>query len=523
MGALIFHAHRGMSQSVPRHSGQTRNRFDRFSIHRLTANLLCLIVCALLAAGCAVGPDFVRPKPPAVTQYTHEQAPEQTEAADGQAQRFEMGAKIAEDWWRLFNSPELDAVVRKAIDGNRSLQSALAHLRQSRENLRAGYGVFFPQINGSFNAAREKFSPAQFGFPLSSSTFSLYTLNGTVSYVVDVFGGERRAVENLGAQVDYQMQTTRAAYLTLVGNAVNTCIAEAAYRAQIEATEQIIGFQKQQLQTTENQVKAGTVPYSNALAIRAQLAATEATLPPLKKSLDQAQHLLTALVGQTPEQWAPPPLDLAGITLPVEVPVTLPSELTRRRPDILAAEAQLHSASANIGVATAALFPSLTLSGNYGSNSLDITKLLTPGTGFWSLGSDLAAPIFHGGTLWFQRRAAIQAYQASLSDYQQAVVAGFQQVADALRALEFDARTLEAQSESLVTAERTLKLVEANYRSGLANYLQVLSADSQYQQARLGFVQAQALRLQDTTALFVSLGGGWWEPEKSGAGKVTPK
>jgi NodT family efflux transporter outer membrane factor (OMF) lipoprotein len=214
---------------------------------------------------------------------------------------------------------------------------------------------------------------------------------------------------------------------------------------------------------------------------------------------------------------------LAGITLPVEVPVTLPSELTRRRPDILAAEAQLHSASANIGVATAALFPSLTLSGNYGSNSLDITKLLTPGTGFWSLGSDLAAPIFHGGTLWFQRRAAIQAYQASLSDYQQAVVAGFQQVADALRALEFDARTLEAQSESLVTAERTLRLVAANYRSGLANYLQVLSADSQYQQARLGFVQAQALRLQDTTALFVSLGGGWWEPEKCDAGKVTPQ
>jgi NodT family efflux transporter outer membrane factor (OMF) lipoprotein len=508
-------------QPVTRHSGGNRNPV-KLSLYRLRASLSCLIVCTLFTAGCAVGPDFARPKPPEVSQYTHEQAPEETAAASGQAQHFEMGAKIAEEWWRLFNSPELDAVVRKAIYENRSLQSALARLRQNQENLRAGYGVFFPQINAGFDATREKFSPAQFGFPLSSSIFNLYTLSGTVNYTLDVFGGERRTVENLGAQVDYQLQTSRAAYLTLVGNVVNTCIAGAAYRAQIEATEQIIGFQKEQLQTTENQVKAGTVPYSSVLAIRAQLAATEATLPPLQKSLSQAQHLLTALVGQTPEQWAPPSIDLAAITLPVEVPVTLPSELTRLRPDILAAEAQLHSASANIGVATAALFPSLTLSGNLGSNSTEITNLLAPGAGFWSIGSNLAAPIFHGGTLWFQRRAAIQAYKASLSDFQQAVAAGFQQVADALRALEFDAQTVEAQSESLATADQTLRLVEANHRAGLANYLQVLSADSQYQQARLGFVQAQALRLQDTAALFVSLGGGWWEPEKSCERKVTP-
>ena len=467
---------------------------------------------ALLTAGCAVGPDFVRPKPPAVTQYTHERTPEETAAADGQAQRFEMGAKIADDWWRLFNSPELDAVVRKAIDENRSLQSALARLRQSQENLRAGYGVFFPHIDASFDSARQKFSPAQFGSQLSGSIFNLFTLTGTVSYVVDVFGGQRRSVENLAAQFEYQRQTARAAYLTLVGNVVNTFIAEAAYRAQIEATEQIIGFQKEQLRITQNQAKAGTVPYSNVLAIRAQLAATEATLPPLKKSLSQAQHLLTALVGQTPEQWAPPPFDLANFALPVELPVSLPSELTRLRPDILAAEAQLHAASANIGVATAAMFPSLTLSGSYGQNSMDITSLFSASGSFWFMGANLAAPIFHGGTLWFQRRAAIQAWQASLTDYQQAVVAGFQQTADALRALEFDARTLEAQSEALETAGRTLQLVETNLSAGMVNYLQVLSANTQYQQAKLGHVQAQALRLQDTTALFAALGGGWWDP-----------
>ncbi len=471
------------------------------------------IALFLLTAGCAVGPDFVRPKPPAVKQYTHEQAPKETAAPGGQAQRFEMGAEIAEDWWRLFNSPELDAVVRRAIDENRSLQSALSRLRQSQETLRAGYGVFFPQIDSSFNATRQKFSPARFGSSVEGSTFNLYTLNNTVTYVLDVFGGQRRQVENLAAQAEYQKQTARAAYLTLIGNVVNASIAGAAYRAEIEATEQTIAFQKEQLKITEAQAKAATVPYSNVLAIRAQLAATGATLPPLQKNLAQTQHLLTALVGKIPEQWTPPAFDLADFTLPVEVPVSLPSELTRRRPDILAAEAQLHSASATIGVATAALFPSLTLNGNYAWNSTDIAALFGPGAGFWSIGANLAAPIFHGGTLWFQRRAAIRAYEASLTDYQQAVVAGFQQAADSLRALEADAHTLEAQSESLAAAARNLELINSNYKAGLVNYLQVLSADTQYQQARLGLIQAQALRLQDTTALFVALGGGWWEPQ----------
>jgi NodT family efflux transporter outer membrane factor (OMF) lipoprotein len=481
---------------------------------------LPLLFIVWFMTGCAVGPDFERPKPPAVTQYTHGQTPQQTAEADGRAQIFEVGAQIAEDWWRLFNSRELDAVVRKAIDENRNLQSALAHLRQSRDNLRAGYGVFFPHIDASFEPMRERFSAAEFGIPGQSSIFNLFTLNGTVTYVVDVFGGQRRTVENLAAQVEQQKQTARAAYLTLIGNVVNASVAGAAYRAEIEATEKIIALQKEQLKITENQAKAGTVQYSSVLAIKAQLAATEATLPPIQKSLSQTRHLLTALAGQTPEQWEPPPLALADFTLPVELPVSLPSEMTRRRPDILAAEAQLHAAGANIGVATAALFPSLTLSGNYGQTATDITTLFTPGANIWSIGSNLAAPIFHGGTLWFQRRAAIEAYQGSLSDYQQAVVAGFQQVADSLRALEFDAGTLAAQTESLATAARTQKLTEANHEAGLVNYLQVLTAQIQYRQAWLGLVQAQAQRLQDTAALFVALGGGWWEPQNPGAALI---
>jgi NodT family efflux transporter outer membrane factor (OMF) lipoprotein len=468
-------------------------------------------------AGCAVGPDFVRPKPPELSRYTNEPLPAQTEAGGGQAQRFAMGAEVAEEWWRLFNSPELDAVVKKAIDENRNLQSALSRLRQSQDTLREGYGVFFPQLDSSFSANPQKFSPTRFGFSGQnsvlgqSSIFSLYTFQGTVSYVVDVFGGERRHIEDLAAQVEYQRQTFRATSLTLVGNVVNACIAQAAYRAQIEATQQIIAFQKEQLSITQTQDKAGTVPYSTVLAIKAQLESTEATLPPLQKNLAQTQHLLTALVGKTPEQWAPPTFDLTGITLPIEIPVSLPSELIHRRPDILAAEAQLHSASASIGVATAALFPNVTLSGDYGWNSTDITKLFVPGATFWSLAGNVAQPIFHGGSLWFQRRAAIDAYKASLSGYQQTVVGGFQQVADSLRALEFDAQSLEAQSQSLATAQRNLELINSNYKAGLVNYLQVISADTQYQQAKLGLIQAWGLRLQDTTALFAALGGGWWE------------
>jgi NodT family efflux transporter outer membrane factor (OMF) lipoprotein len=504
----------GGKPPVKRFFRLTRSFFSRGASRRPAASVFGLLV--LLTAGCAVGPDFVRPKPPQVRNYTGNPAPEETATGAGQAQRFEMGEKIVEEWWRLFNSPELDAVVRKAVDENQTLQSALARLRQSRENLRAGYGVFFPQIDSSFGAVRQKFTPTQFGFTgIGSSTFNLYTFNNTVSYVVDVFGGERRQVESLAAQAEYQKQNARAAYLTLVGNVANTAIAGAAYRAEIQATEQIIGFEEQQLRITENQVRAGTVPFSNVLAVRAQLEASEATLPPLQKSLSQTEHLLSALVGKTPEQWAPPPFDLAGFTLPVQIPLSLPSELTRLRPDIVAAEAQLHAASANVGVATAAMLPHLTLSGNYGWDSTAITTLLGPGSNFWLMGANLAAPIFHGGTLWFQRRAAIEAYQAALSDYRQSVVAGFQQVADSLRALEADAHAVEAQYESLETAKRNMELVRVNHEAELVNYLQVLSAGIQYQQARLGFVQARALRLQDTTALFLALGGGWWEPQEA--------
>ncbi|MGB8992459.1 MAG: efflux transporter outer membrane subunit [Desulfobaccales bacterium] len=477
------------------------------------------ILACLWMTGCAVGPDFVRPAAPPVTQYTQGKEPAATVSADGQAQFFEQSAKIAQNWWNLFKSPRLDQVVKEAVAQNANLQAAQARLRQSQELLRSGYGTFFPQVDVSFSATRQKFSPTQFGSVQPGSTFNLYTPMATISYVLDVFGGQRRAVESLAAQADYQNYTAQATYLTLLGNVVNTAVAQAAYRAEIAATEQIIKFEKEQLRLTETQYKAGTVPYANVVSLQTQLAATEATLPPLKQNLSKTQHLLAALVGRTPAEWAPPKLELADFTLPTRLPVTLPSELVRQRPDILAAEATLHSASANIGVATANLFPNFTLSGTYGQNITDIAQLLGATGNFWSIGTAVAQPIFHGGTLWYQRKAAIEAYNASLSDYRQVVLSSFQQVADTLRAVEHDAETLKAQAAALAAAEQALNLLKANYAAGLINYLQLLTADTQYQQARLGLIQAQALRLQDTAALFVALGGGWWNADTKMVGK----
>jgi NodT family efflux transporter outer membrane factor (OMF) lipoprotein len=243
------------------------------------------------------------------------------------------------------------------------------------------------------------------------------------------------------------------------------------------------------------------------------LAAFEATLPPLRQKLDQAGHLLATLAGRLPAEWTPPQIALTDITLPTELPISLPSDIVRQRPDILASEAQLHSASADIGVATAALFPSFTLSGSYGFNNSSIGDLLKSGSNIWSLGANVTTPLFHGGTLWFHRKAAIEAYQQSLAGYRQTVLSAFAQVADTLRALEHDAEGLHAQSQALDAAGEALQLIHVNYQAGTANYLQVLVADYQYHQAKIGYLQAQAQRLQDTVALFVALGGGWWNKE----------
>jgi len=463
----------------------------------------------LALSGCAVGPDFVSPKAPQGSHYAIGADPLATVSA-GTAQRFAPGAEVAADWWRLFNSEKLGALVKEAFAGNPGLAAAEASLRQSQDSLRAGYGVFFPALDGQAGAERERYSSLKLGQGGTARVFSLLTLSATVSYALDLWGGERRTVEALGAQVDYQRATERATALTLSANIVNTVIAKAAYRAEIEATEQLIELQKQQVRLGEVQARAGTVPYSNVLSLVSQLATDEAAIPPLEQKAAEADHLLATLSGHTPAEWTPQEIGLADLALPADLPLSLPSELVRHRPDILVAEATLHAASANVGVATAALLPSVTLSGGYGTNNNAVGNLFAASGNFWNFGANLTTPLFDGGTLWFQRKAAIETFKEEAALYRQTVLAAFAQVADTLRALEHDAETLSAQDAALKAAAEALHLVGANYQAGIATYLDVLSADAQYHQAKINDLETVALRYQDTVALFTALGGGWW-------------
>ena len=469
--------------------------------------LLCALLPALLGA-CTVGPDFVRPAAAAADRYTAE--PPAAASADGQTQHFVPGAAIAADWWRLFQSPALNELVQRALANNPSLQAAEASLRQSEDNLRAGNGVFYPQLSASLNGSRQRTAPVEQGLKTSGSLFNLTTLGGTVSYAFDVFGGERRMVEGLQAAADYQAQARQAAYLTLTANVVNTAIARAAYQAEQRATEQILALQQDQLKTTQAQYQAGLVPYSNVLAVSSLIAANQAALAPLQQRISQSEHLLASLQGVPPTEVKLTDFALSSLTLPADLPLSLPSALVRQRPDILAAEASMHGASANIGVATAAMYPSFELNAGYGLAGTSLGNLPAANGKFWSVGPALSLPLFQGGRLWFGRQAAIDAYQQTQATYRQTVLAAFAQVADSLQALQHDAQALAAQSQARQTAAAALALLQANYRAGLASYLDVLSADVQLEQTTIAYVQALAQRQQDTVALFVALGGGWW-------------
>ena len=476
---------------------------------------VCLAAIAAILSACAVGPDYVRPAPPPDTErYSQEPLHEATIAADGQAQHFTPGSMIAADWWRLFKSAQLDGAVRQAIASNPTLQASEASLRQSQDNLRAGYGVFYPHIGAGMDASRQRSAALQQASQKPGTVFTLITLSGTISYALDVFGGERRAVEGLRAQADYQSYASTAACLTLTANVVNTCIARAAYAAQARATGQLIDLQMQQLHLGEAQVRAGTAPYASLLSLRSLIAANQASLAPLKQKISQAEHLLATLEGVMPSGATLPDIDLAGLTLPLDLPVSLPSDLVRQRPDILSAEAQLHIASANIGVATAALFPSFSLSGAYGAVGSSLGNLPAASGRFWSIGPSATVPVFQGGGLWYGRKAAIDAYEVARANYRQTVLGAFGQVADSLQALEHDAEGLQAQVEARTAAGEALDLLQANYRAGLVAYLDVLAADVQFHQTSIAYVQAVAQRHQDTVALFVSLGGGWWNAQR---------
>jgi len=468
--------------------------------------------------GCAVGPNFERPSTPAATHYDAGADPVTTVSARETTQHFTPATNVTADWWHLFRSAKLDAIIDEAVRRNPSIEAARASLRESEDSLRSGYGIFFPQVEGEAAASRQRYSAVKLGQD-GSSLFNLFTLSATVSYALDVFGGERRLVESLRAQVDLQRANEQATYLTLIANLVNTVVARAAYEAELVATRELIELAREQVRLAQIQAQAGTVSYSNVLSLESQLASFEATVPQLEQKLTQSDDLLATLAGHPPAEWLAPDIGLADLTLPSDLPVTLPSDLVHQRPDILVAEATAHSASAQVGVATAALLPSIDLTGNYGTNGLTTGTLFAANGRAWSVGAGVTAPLLQGGTLWFKRKAAIDSYQQASALYRATVLGAFGQVADTLRALEHDAAALKAEESAVTSAEAALHLVQTNYAAGLNTYLDVLNADTQYHQATINDLQAVATRYQDTVALYVALGGGWWnrQPEMTAA------
>jgi len=481
-----------------------------------------LLVAAALA-GCAVGPDFRRPNPPAAASYTAEALPSETAAAPGAggaAQRYVPGGEISPRWWELFRSEALNRWINEALANSPTLSAAEATLRQAQEIQRARFGGLLPSVDGTVSASRQKPSGASLGQSNArSNPFTLYNATVDVSYALDLFGRTRRELEAFQAQVDYQRYRFEGAYLTLASNIVTAAIQEAALRAQLQVTRDILATQEEQLALIEKQFELGGIARTDVLAQRAFLAQSRATLPPQEKRLAQTRHLLAVLAGKFPGN-APdlPEFTLDAFRLPEELPVSLPSSLVRQRPDIRSAEELLHAASATVGVATANLYPQITLSARYGTEALRIDDLFHPGTAAWGIGAGLLQPVFRGGALEADRRAAVAGFDQAAAQYRETVLQSFRDVADVLRALEYDAMTLKAQAEAEAAARDTLDIAKKQVRLGATNYLSLLNAQRQYHLARVLLVQAQAVRFADTAALFQVLGGGWWNRENPSSG-----
>jgi NodT family efflux transporter outer membrane factor (OMF) lipoprotein len=467
----------------------------------------------LLAGGCTVGPDFMRPKAPEASGYTKTAMPATTSTASvqgGDAQSFAVGRDIPAQWWTLFQSPALNNLVDQALKANPDLKAAQAALRQARENLYAEEGSLYPSVDLQGSAARQRVSGASTGRPGTSSTFNLYRAAVDVSYSLDLFGGERRLIEAQAAQAEYQQFQLEASYLTLSSNVVALAIQEASLREQIAATEDIVKSESNVLALVRQQFDFGAVSRAEVLVQEATVAQTKATLPNLQKQLSQTRNQLTALAGRLPSDEIEQSFKLADLKLPQELPVSLPSKLVEQRPDVRARESLMHAASADVGVATANQLPQISLDASYGLAATRTGSLFNSKSQAWSLGGSILQPIFRGGELEHNKQAAVAAYDQAAAQYESTVLTAFRNVADALRALSSDADSLNAQADALRSASDSLALAQDQFKNGAINYLTLLNADRTYQQARINLVQAQASRYADTVALFQALGGGWW-------------
>ena len=502
-----------------------------------------LVSAAAFAASCAVGPSYHRPEAPADAGYAPTPLPQTSAAAPvhgGEAQRLVSGRDIPFEWWELFKSPALNALVERAFRANPTIASAQAALVQAQELVYAQRGYFFPTVAANYDFERQKIAgnltldnapgvegngdnllpPVQDlnNTPHTHPLFyDLHTAQLTVGFVPDVFGANWRQVETLAAQTDAQRFALEATYVTLASNVVAAAIQEASVRAQIAATKQIIEADTKSLQILRDQFRLGFAMRVDVAAQEAALGLAKMLLPPLQMQLEQTRDLLRALLGQLPNQDLTETFELDALQLPPELPLSLPAKIIEQRPDVRAAEAQLHAANAQVGVAVAAMLPQFSITGNAGGNADQFAWLFRSGGPFFTIVGGVTQPIFEGGTLLHTKRAASAALRQAAAQYQSTVIAAYQNVADALHASLSDADALAADVEAENSAKVTYDLTRRQMDLGYVNYLALLSAETAYNQALLTRVQAQATRYGDSIALFQALGGGWWNRKELAA------
>jgi NodT family efflux transporter outer membrane factor (OMF) lipoprotein len=490
------------------------------------SSVVPIILACLLIAGCTVGPDFRRPAAPDVGSYTSHPLATTSVAphvAGGEAQRFIEGSDLPGDWWALFHSRPLNALIEQSLANNADLKAAQAALSEARENALAQRGTYYPSVSASFAANRQK-TPGTISPTPSSSAFvySVFTPQVSISYAPDLFGLNRRTAESVEAQAQAVRFQMIATHVTLSTNVVVVAVQEGSLQAQIDATRQMIAINARMLKILRYQLAKGYASRLEVAAQESQLAQVAATLPPLVKQLAQQHDLLAVLIGRFPSQALAEKFTLASLQLPQDLPVSLPSALVAQRPDVLQAEANLHVASAQIGIATANRLPNIQLTADAGSTALAIGQVFKAGTGFWDLGAALTAPIFQGGTLLHQERAAKAAYVVAAEQYRSTVLSAFQNVADTLVALDQDAEGLKSAAAAAAAAAVTLDLSQRQWKAGYASYLSLSAAEQADLQARISLVQAQVNRYTDTAALFQALGGGWWHRAELQQADSTP-
>lgn len=485
------------------------------------AVLLSLLTLSL--AGCELGPNFFSPAAPTTTGYT---SPGERNLGDHPRDKriLDVGARISDAWWRIFQSPMLDRVMKQAIADSPSLAQAQAQLAYAKEQIAVAQGAELPQVDMTAGAGRQEVNVEISGNPRPPIPVNIFSVGPTVSYPLDIFGGLKRTVESREASADLSQFQLAAAYLALTGNIAMEAIQIASVRAEMETVDRIIADDERNLKLVKTAEAAGTSTEVDVTSAQSQLSNDRTLVPPLRQRLSVARHALAVYAGKMPSEVVVPDFDLRELHLPNVIPVTLPSALVRDRPDILAAEAQMHVASANIGIATAALYPNVTLGASFAQQATQLTNFFSGAYSAFNIGANLAAPIFHGGTLKAQERAAYAAFEAAFAAYRQVVIQAFGQVADSLQALLHDDQDVASQTEAVATADKALKLARLSFQEGNSTLLQVLDAERQADRANIGLVQARSRRVLDTAQLFVALGSGWWNtpPTVPGPVPVTP-